>query len=52
MAEDQIANLTHHQNITDALLNTMGECMAVQQALLHIPPYDGKNMSLKSSYRM
>ena len=45
---DAIANLTHHQNITDALLNTMGECMAVQQALLHIPPYDGKNMSLKT----
>ena len=48
MADDAIANLTHHQNITDALLNTMGECMAVQQALLHIPPYDGKNMSLKT----
>lgn len=43
-----IANLTHHQEITDAMLNTMGECMAVQQALLHIPPYDGKNMPLKT----
>ena len=48
MADNAIANLTHHQNITDALLNTMGECMAVQQALLHIPPYDGKNMSFKT----
>ena len=48
MEENAIANLTHHQNITDSLLNTMGECMAVQQALLHIPPYDGKNMSLKT----
>ena len=44
----EIANLTHHQNITDALLNTMGECMAVQQALLHISLYDGKNMPLKT----
>lgn len=45
---DAIANLTHHQNITDALLNTMGECMAVQQALLHIPLYGDKNMPLKT----
>lgn len=45
---DAIANLTHHQNITEAMLNTMGECMAVQQALLHIPIYDGKNMPLKT----
>lgn len=43
--KEAIANLTHHQNITDALLNTMGKCMAVQQALLHTPPYDGQNMS-------
>lgn len=30
--DDAIANLTYHQNITCALLNTMGECMVVQQA--------------------
>lgn len=43
-----IANLTHHKHITGAILNTMGECMAVQQALLHIPHYDGKNLPLKT----
>ena len=49
MAQNElIANLTQHQTITDALLTTMGECMAVQQALLHIPVYDGKNMPLKT----
>ena len=43
-----IANLTQHQTITDVLLNTMGETMAVQQALFHIPVYDGRNMALKT----
>lgn len=48
MAEGAIANLTHHQTITDALLRTMGECVAVQHLLLHILIYDGKNMPLKA----
>ena len=46
--DDAIANLMQHQTITDALLNTMGESIVVQQALLHIPVYDGKNMPLKT----
>ena len=45
---EAIANLTQHQTITDALLNSMGESIAVQQALMHIPVYDGKNMPLKT----
>lgn len=45
--ENEIANLRHHQNVTDALLTTMGECMALQLGLLHIPSYDEKNMPLK-----
>lgn len=43
-----IANLSHHQTITDALLTTMGECMAVQQSLANVPSYDGKNIPLKT----
>lgn len=46
--EETIANLTHHQNITDAMLTSMGECMALQQALLHVPAFNGKNMPLKT----
>lgn len=48
MAEEALANLTHHQNITDAILTSMGETMALQQALLQVPSFDGKNMPLKS----
>lgn len=48
MANPEIANLTHHQNITDAMLTSMGECMALQQALIHVPNFNGKNMPLKS----
>lgn len=44
----EIANLTHHQAITDAMLTSMGECMALQQALIHVPNFNGKNMPLKS----
>ena len=33
MAE-QIANLTTHQNLTDAIITTMGESLAFQQALM------------------
>lgn len=43
-----IANITHHQAITDAMLTSMGECMALQQALMHVPNFNGKNMPLKS----
>lgn len=48
MANEAIANLTHHQNITDAMMTSMGECMALQQALMHVPNFDGKNIPLKS----
>ena len=47
MAE-QIAKLTTHQNLTDAIITTMGESLALQQALMQIPSYDGINMELKS----
>lgn len=48
MANEAIANLTHHQTITDAILTSMGETMALQQALLQVPSFDGKNRPLKS----
>lgn len=40
-------NLTQYQNITDALLTIVGESLVVQQALLHIAAYEGKNLFLK-----
>lgn len=43
----ELANLTRHQEITEALITTMGESMALQQGLLHIPTFDGRNMQLK-----
>lgn len=48
MVNPDLENITHHQNITDAMLTSMGECMALQQALIHVPNFNGKNMPLKS----
>ena len=44
---NELANLTRHQEVTDAILTTMGGSFALQQGLLHIPFYDGKCMTLR-----
>ncbi|CAG5100614.1 Protein of unknown function [Cotesia congregata] len=44
----EIQNLTHHQNITDAIITTMGETMLLHQVLLRVPTFDGRNMPSKS----
>ncbi|KAH0535104.1 hypothetical protein KQX54_013522 [Cotesia glomerata] len=46
--EAEIQNLTHHQNITNAIITTMGESMLLHQVLLRVPTFDGRNMPLKS----
>lgn len=43
-----IQNLTHHIEIMDAILTTLGENFAIQQALLHFPSYDGRNIPFKT----
>lgn len=43
-----LGNLTRHQNITDAMLTSMTETMTIQEALINISPYDGKNQTFKN----
>lgn len=45
--EADIQNLTHHQNITNAIITTIGESMLLHQVLLRVPTFDGRNMPLK-----
>lgn len=48
MAHIDLVNFTRHQNITEAMLASMTETITIQQALINISPYDGKNQTLKN----
>lgn len=45
---EDIARITQHSSLTDAVIANIGETLALQQALLNVPPFDGRNLDLKS----
>lgn len=46
MAHDQEAN-TINRTLSDAMVTSMAECFALQQGVMHIPFYDGKNIPVR-----